>query len=288
MRFRLAALLGLVLVGAPTAVLADTQASASSYRCGSKNPYYGRTDAICVDTSQKGLAAVGNGDVVMGLNRYLWVDKFEDFVGKEVNVTDAWLAEKDTSAAGSPTMAIVADADWGQYEMTLANTNEAEVLTLYTNDELNIDSDRDPVVVFRLNVAVLPSAAAEILVFGLASAQNDTEDSVANHAWFRLEADGDLMIESDDATTDDDDNDTAVDITAGTLYEFKVDCTDPTDCDFFYRSTLGGDWTELLSTTAFSVGADVALQPFAQLSKDSGTGVPSVKIDYVHLLSKRD
>jgi hypothetical protein len=218
----------------------------------------------------------------------LWVDRFEDFLGKEVNVTDEWLSEKDTSAAGTPTLAIVGDADHGLYEMTLAATNEAEVITLYTNDELNVDSDRDPVVVFRLEVNTLPSAAAEIIVFGLGSAQADAEDDVANHAWFRLEADGDLMVESDDATTDDDDNDTTVDITADTKYEFKIDCTDPLDCDFFYRATLSGDWTELLSTTAFSVGADVALQPFVQVSKDSGTGQPSVKIDYIHFMMKRD
>ncbi len=271
-----------------TPALADTQHNTDKLRCATKGPYYGRSDSVCVDTVQKGLVGVGNGDVVMGINRYLWVDKFEDFVGKEVNVTDAWLGEKDTSAAGSPTLAIKADADWGQYEMTLAADNEAEVITLYTADELNVDSDRDPVIVFRLQVNTLPSAAAEIIVFGLGSAQNDTEDSVANHAWFRLEADGDLLIESDDATTDDDDNDTTVDITADTYYEFKVDCTDPTDCDFFYRSTLSGDWTELLASTAFSVGTDIALQPFVQVSKDSGTGQPSVLIDYIHFIAKRD
>lgn len=286
---RISALVASLLVTAAAwTAIADTQVSASNWRCATRNPYAARSDGVCVDTSQKGAAAIGNGDMTMALNRYLWVDMFEDFMGKEVNVTDSWLGEKDTSSSGTPTLAILGDADHGVYEMTLASTDEAEIITLYTNDELNIDSDRDPVIVFRLDVNTLPSAAAEIIVFGLASAQNDTEDSVANHVWFRLEADGDLMIESDDGTTDDNDNDTGIDITADTWYEYKIDCTDPTDCDFFYRATLGGDWTELLSTTAFSVGADVALQPFVQVSKDGGAGQPSVKIDYIHQFHKRD
>jgi hypothetical protein len=275
-----AALLSLLLVG-PSVAFAEQQADATKLLCPNKSPRYKGTHGLCFDYSTRAPVQVVNGQIDHFIPSALSVSVFEDFLGKDINVTDGIWAEKDTSAAGTPTLAIVADADDGVYQLTLAATDEAEIVTLYWNDELNIDTDRGPVLYSRVYVETLPSAAAEIMVWGLASAQNDTEDSVANHAWFRLEADGDLLIESDDGTTDDDDNDTAVDFAADTYYETLVDCRTPTDCDFYYRTALGGDWTELLSTTAFSIGADAAVQPFAQVSKDSGTGQPSLKLDAV-------
>ena len=142
-------------------------------------------------------------------------------------------------------------------------------------------------MVARVYVETLPSAADEIMVIGFGTAQNDDEDAVTNSAWFKLDADADLLVESDDGTTDDNDNDTTVDITADTWYELKIDCSTVTDCDFFYRNTLAGDWTEVLSATAFSLGADASVQPYIQVQKATGAGVPSLKIDYIHVYWKR-
>jgi hypothetical protein len=287
----------LVLAGA-TVVMANTSASPSKFSCPGARPFYGRTDGVCFDQSTLGAGATYgaalmiNGDVDRPLSRVKYAEVFEDFMGATIIPANGALdaaqgpwAVKDTSAAGSPALAIKGDADDGQFEMTLASTSEAENLDLYWNDEQNIDTDRGPVMIVRLQVAVAVSAGK--FVFGFASARNDTLDSIANNAWFLLPGTMDLNVESDDATTDDDDNDTGVDLVAGTWYDFKVDCSVPTDCDFFYRSTLGGDWTELLSTTPFSLGADAQVQPYFQLQKASGTSVPSVLIDFVEVYWKR-
>ena len=275
--------------------LADSQVSNSDYRCGTRNPYYARTDGLCVDTDEKATVAIGNGDMVMGLNRYLIVDLFEDFQGNTdvpgtgdtiVNQSTPWYVD-DQSASGSPTFAEIADADNGQYQLTLAATNEAENLTFYFKDQQTIDSDSGPVMVVRAYVNTLPSAADEIIVMGFGSAQNDDEDAIASNAWFKLDANASLLVESDDTTTNDDDNDTSFDVVVDTWYEFMIDCSTVTDCDFFYRSTLAGDWTEVLAATAFSLGADASVQPYIQIQKATGTGVPSLYLDFVHVWWKR-
>lgn len=270
-------------------------------------PLYGRTDGVGVvpdaggDSSlSDGLVAISNGDVSKTLDHSMYCEVFEDFIGQTaipLNGTgDAssgpWQI-KDTSAAGAPTTVVSGDADNGQLALAFAADNEAEILTLYWGDEQNIDSDQEPVFDIRLSLDA-QFTAGTILVFGLASAYNATADSVANHGWFRVEgANLNLLIESDDATTDDDDNDTTVDLVAATMYEFRVSLSalhggSATNAKFFYRSTLGGDWTPLLATTTFSVGADIALQPIVQLQKASGTATDGIKIDYVRAFWKRN
>lgn len=273
----------------------------------SGSPLYGRSDGIGVvpdaggsNSSGDGLVAVSNGDVCKTLDHAMFCEVFEDFIGQTAipanGTGDAasgpWQI-KDTSAAGSPTKVISGDADNGQLALAFSNTDEAQILTLYWGDEQNIDSDQEPVVDFRLSLDA-QFTAGTILVFGLASAQNDTADTVANHGWFRIEgANLNLLVESDDGTTDDNDNDTTVDLVAATMYEFRVSLSSlhggsATAAKFFYRSTLGGDWTELLTTTTFAVGADTALQPFLQLQKASGTATDGIKIDYVRAFWKRN
>lgn len=276
-------------------IASAAQVDSTKYLCSNQGPIYGETNSVCVDTSQNGLVGVGNGDPVIALNRFLWNDAFIDFIGPADppregdtlvnNLSPFWL--EDDSAAGAPTLAVVADFDSGAFEMTLASNSEAEYVSLSFNDELNIDTDNGPIMYARVRVDVMPAAAAESIVIGFASARNDTLNSITNNAWFYINTDSDLLVESDDNTTDDDDNDTTVDVVADDWYEYKVDCSVPTDCDFFYRTTLGGDWTEVLADTAFSIGADAAVQPFVRLEKTSGTGVPSIDVDYILAMWRR-
>lgn len=273
----------------------------------SGSPLYGRTDGVGVlpdaggdATLSDGLVAISNGDVSKTLDHSMFCEVFEDFIGSTAiaangtgdAATGPWQI-KDTSSAGSPTKTVSADADNGQLALAFDNTSEAQILTLYWGDEQNIDSDQEPVAIYRLALDA-QFTAGTILVFGLASAQNDTADTVANNAWFRVEgANLNLLVESDDNSTNDDDNDTAVDLTAATMYEFMVSASalhgaSATDVRFYYRSTLGGDWTRLLSTTTFKVGADVALQPYLQLQKASGTATDGIKVDYVRTFWKRN
>jgi hypothetical protein len=227
--------------------------------------------------------AVREKDISL-IDRSRRVHVFEDFVGRALNVTDGIFAVKDTSAAGTPTQAIVADAADGQFAMAFSNTNEAQILTLYTNDEQNIPSAKKPVVIFRLKTVAETGGAidsATILAFGLASAQNDTLDSVASHAWFRLSGSQVLTLESDDGTTDNDDKTTGVTLTDDTFYEFMVDATVRTDVKFYYRASTAEQWTRLGNQGVTFTVDSAALQPFVQIQKAADTNTDAVRIDYV-------
>jgi hypothetical protein len=260
---------------------------------GATGPRYGYGDGPCYDQATGGAAICQAGMIDFPLSRALYSQSFEDFLGATViplngalDLAEGAWTRKDTSSAGSPTSVIVGDADNGLLKLAFDSQNEAQVLTLYWNDEQNIDSDQEPVAFFRLQVDQTNNSNTTI-VFGLASAQNDTADSVTQNAWFRLQGDNALLLESDDNTTDSDDKATGVTLTASTLYEFMV-CANSicggsiSDIRFYYRATLGGAWIRLTdaANTTFKMAADSAIQPFLQFQKAANAETDAMEIDY--------
>jgi hypothetical protein len=215
---------------------------------------------------------------------------FDDFLGAQIiqatNVGGPW-AKKDTSSSGAPTMLGVASENTGALKLLLASTGEEEILTLYWSDYLGLSWDKVQRVTFRLKASAITTN--EIAVFGLASAQNDTENSVAYNAWFRLDGGVSVLVETDDGSTDDDDNDTGVDISAGVYKEFVIDFSNGIDDVRFFVTDAGGNLRRVLATTTFSMAGATGTycQPFVQLHKASGSTTPYVTIDYVDIEYKR-
>lgn len=187
---------------------------------------------------------------------------------------------KDTSSAGAPTYT-VATADGGGMVLTLAADSEAEIVTMYHNDVLCFDVARLQSVDIVAKVSGIDSVTT--LVFGMASAQNDTPDSVATNAWFRMQGSVSttaVVVETDDATVDNDDKATGATLSS-TLKKFTIDFTDGlSNIKFFI------DGERVAAETTFSMAALTAglnVQPFVQLQKASGTGTPSVTIKSVRI-----
>lgn len=185
---------------------------------------------------------------------------------------------KDTSSSGTPTYTM---QNGGGVKLTIAATSEEEIVTLYQNDVLPIPLLG--VQRMRFNAVVAGIDAVTTLVMGLASAQNDTEDSVATLAWFRMEGSAStslVVCETDDGTTDNDDKATAVSLSS-TSKEFIIDFSHGiTDIRFFI------DGQPVALATTFSMSAATSstyVQPFVQIHKASGTGVPSVTIGRVEI-----
>ncbi len=270
-----------------------------------------RTDGVGVlvdaggdTTVSDGLVAIANGTVSRSLEPAMLCEVFEDFLGlrviPDVDAEDLsqgiWASQSTASAAP----ARVADYDNGAIKMVLDNGNEVGDQTIYWGDEQNIDSDQGPFMICRVMTSAI-GVAADKMLWGFGSARNALADSVANNAWIML-AGASLALkgESDDATTDSDDkaltteDGTAVTLTAGVWYEFMISMNpihgaSATDVRFFYRSTLGGDWSRLISgTTTFKFGADIACQPYFQIEKTSGTSTPDLQIDYAHVFWRRN
>lgn len=182
---------------------------------------------------------------------------------------------KDTSSAGTPTYLCITE-DGGAMKLTLAATSEEEIVTMYQNDVLPIDLALLQRVEYTLKVAGIDAVTQ--LVFGVASAQNDTEDSVSINAWFKVAGDvstSNVVCETDDGTSDLDDKATGTTISS-TYKKFTIDFTNGISDIRFYI-----DGERVASATTFTLANITAgqnVQPFVQLHKASGTGVPSVTI----------
>lgn len=202
------------------------------------------------------------------------------------------LLKKDTSSSGSPTLTTTADG----LKFTLASTNEIEVLTLYFGDVLSFDIDDLISMEFTLkgNVAL---GANETFVAGLGSAQNDDPDAVAANAWFKIvgaaSANFTLLCESDDGVTDVDDKATGISLPSsgtplhrrlGIYFGEEVATRSPPSTSkgkqvVFRAQDANGVWRRVADNVAFDMsGYSSGLQPFFQLQKASGTGVPAISI----------
>lgn len=218
-------------------------------------------------------------------------DRFElmeDFAYKAGATLPLPWAKKDTSAAGAPVTDFVTDADNGHYKMALAADTEVEVLTLYHNDNLYIDAAAKAIFECRLKVASDVTgagglfAAGDKLVIGLASAQNDTADSVTRNIWFMFAgANHNIYIEGDDNTTDTDDTDSGVDWAENTFVKLHIDMSSLSAVKFYINDVQ-------VPTTISIAAMSGNLQPFIQLQKASAANKDhALTIDYVRTIIER-
>ncbi len=183
---------------------------------------------------------------------------------------------KDTSAAGQP---VYANQNGGGGKLLCDNTSEAQIVTLYQNDVLWLPLLNVKLV--RLNLLVGAFDANTVAVAGLASAQNDTEDSVATNAWFKViggASTHSIVCETDDGTTDTDDVATSQ-LLSTTSKELIIDFTRGINDIRF-----AVDGQPVAQSQQFSMAAATGstyVQPFFQLHKASGTGVGYIKCDHI-------
>jgi hypothetical protein len=210
------------------------------------------------------------------------IDFIDDFIGPAVDETNAW-SLNDTSSAGTPTHAILADET--AVELAIDNTDELQVCGYDFNDKLVFDIDDMKMFVARFKTTEI--AANEQVVIGVGSAWNDAPDSIAEHALFKLDGNMNLLVETDDGTNDNNDKDTTVDLTADTYVWGLIDLSNTADVKF-YTSTDGIVYTRRQEATTFDMSNYTAgLQPMFAIIKASGVTTPSVTVDVVRVTSDR-
>ena len=209
----------------------------------------------------------------------------DDFIGPSVafptsaDPATPWLVV-DTSSAGAPT-AVRATSN---AVLTLAATSEVENLCLAHGDSLAFDIDNIHSIELRVRIGAAFTTGSE-LVFGLGSARNDTTDSVAANAWFKMVGASSTTLvycESDDGTRDNDDISSGT--TLGTTFKkFVIDFTGgKSNVRFFI------DGVRVATGTTFDMSAySSGLQPIVQLQKAANTNVDAVIVDYVEITCKR-
>ncbi len=272
------------------------QVSAENFRALAPQAEPNYSNGQFVEQATGNVVTLKDSEVVDWHDRSLYCRVFEDFLGNvdlpktgdTVVNTSSPLFVYDKSDAGAPTAAASADADSGVYALTIAANDEVEALVLAFGDNRSIDPAQGPVATFRLTPSAI-TAANDKIVFGLGSDRADDPDSVASNAWFCITgANLNLLVESDDGTTDNDDDDTGVDIVAGTFYEYRVDASNYADVKFYYRTSLGGAWIDVTpSGVTYALHATTGLQPYVHCGKASGAGTPTLLIDYVDVVWKR-
>ena len=209
----------------------------------------------------------------------------DDFIGTSATIPASadpatpWLIV-DTSSAGSPTYVRAAS----EATLTLAATSEVENLCLAHGDSLAFDIDLIQSIEMRVKLNAVFTTGSE-LVFGLGSARNDTTDSVAANAWFKMVGANSttlVYVETDDGTRDNDDISTGQ--TLGATYKkFLIDFTGGKSNVKFYI-----DGQRVAASTTFDMSAySSGLQPIIQLQKAANTNVNAVIIDYVDINCKR-
>ena len=213
----------------------------------------------------------------------------EDFLGEEELVSEAgsqgiW----NTIDVGDATEAIVtgggAASMSGVFRLHIAATNEAEDAVLDWADNTSVSVLNDTQIEIRATLTTLPTTGVTA-VWGMAGAHNLAKDSVAESAWFRLDASGALDVETDDTTNDNDDVSTGLTCVAGTYNIYRIDFSVISDVKFYvdgvrYATGTTFDMSNLTATEAL-------MQPYFSLDKASGTGVGDLDIDYVAIWGRR-
>ena len=191
----------------------------------------------------------------------------------------AWLIV-DASSAGTPTYT----KGTSVATLTLAATSEVENLCLAFGDALDFDIDDVQSIEMRVRLTAVFTTGSE-LVFGLGSARNDTTDSVAANAWFKMVGANSttaVYAESDDGVRDNDDIATVA--TLGTTFKrFVIDFTGGKSDVKFYVDGVRVAASQKFDMSGYSSG----LQPMVQLQKAANTNVNAVVIDYVKVEAKR-
>lgn len=203
----------------------------------------------------------------------------DDFIGAAPDAVQWSL--NDTSSAGTPTQTY--EADETAVTLAIDNTDEVQVCGYDFGDKLQFDIDNNPVFIARFKATAITTA--EDVVIGMGAAWNDTLDSSAAHAWLRLKATMDLLLETDDGTNDESE-DSTVNMTADTYLWVKIDFSDTANV-LFYTGTDGETWTARAPATFDMSNYTAGLQPMFAVLKASGTTTPSMSVDVLKVVADR-
>lgn len=207
----------------------------------------------------------------------------EDFLGPQTLLaspvgSDQWDVA-DTSSSGTPTYTV--GGVNGELTIAFDSANEIQNVCVFKSDVLNFDIDLIQSIEFRVKVGGTLNAATS-LAFGLCTARNDTIDSLASHASFRLIGSNAILCETDDSVNDKDDVATGVSLST-TYKRFLIDFTGGKSNVKFYVDGQRVAASTVFDMSNFSTG----LQPYIQLQKTASANTDSVVVDYVEITSKR-
>jgi len=214
---------------------------------------------------------------------------YDDFLGYDVAKTNGQYLNLNSTSDSFWTIAATGGGGPATVQKALSNVtlhleadDETEDGGIYS-DTLIFNIDKGPIFEARIDVAVLPTEAAEVHI-GFQGEAHVADDQVAAaddidlHIFFVLDGGGDYVIYADDGATDSDAIATGVTAVPGTYNILRIDCTDAADVKFY----IDGEGVATGTTFDLSDGT-MMMMPNVMVTKAGGVGVCDVKVDYIRV-----
>ncbi len=227
---------------------------------------------------------------------------FDDFFGSGASISTSGLygsnwAVADTSSAGTPTYIMGVDGGSasgapGIAKLDFDSQSEAQVVILSHAGIEQFDVNDRLIYECRLKMNQAAVTSGTDFSFGLCAGQNATWDSTTIHASFRVvgaTSTTNVVVESDDNTATNDNDDKATGQTLINAYKyFKIDLQDLTNVKF-YMTDSNSRLMRVAPSVTFDLSAYTScVQPVFQLQKASGAATDGVSIDYVRITGRRN
>lgn len=190
-----------------------------------------------------------------------------------------WVAK--IVGAAPPTVGVVSNFGGGAAACTLAATSEAEEALLYAGDQLNWDPAKSLVWESRLALTVLPSTANVEAVWGVHSAYVAGPDNTTTYIDFQVLGSGAVNCRIKDGVSSAQSVATGVTLVASAFHNFRFDCSDPTNVQFYIDGVKVSPAAPTAPMTFAATGA--VMQPYFEVYKPSGTGLATMQIDSAQL-----
>ncbi len=221
---------------------------------------------------------------------YHFYDDFTGLVGQVLNadVAQTW-GVIDVSAAGLTTPIILpgtaANAATGVVHLMMAvGSNEAQDSGIYWADQTPISLYNDVQIEFRLALHDAIGAATQAM-WGVEGAHNADGDTVDESAWFRVQGDQVLTVETDDTTNDEDTVATGITLVADEFHIFRIDFANMADVKFYVDGVRVGQATTLDMTNLSAIEA--MIQPIIKLDHGAVAQAGSIYLDSVRIWGTR-
>lgn len=175
--------------------------------------------------------------------------------------------------------------DNGGYALTHSADSEAQSVRLDGADSLWVDIFKKPklTVYAKIDFDTAMFTADQRAVIGFASAFSAVLDDTTTNCWFRVEgASLNILTESDDGTTDDDDNDSGIDLVDGALTVFEIDASDLSGVLFYVNGVQAGDPLDMSAITS-----STPVQPIVMMQRDDGAEEDVLTVELIQLTWER-
>ena len=185
---------------------------------------------------------------------------------------------KLTVTGTTPTATVVDGSGCG--ELTLANSNATEVQNICLSHDDKLDMDIDLIRTFRARIKAGQTTlnAATTFSIGLASDRSDTIESIAAFALFKVLGTNEVLISTDDGTTDLSDKATGISISSIAWTDLVIDFSNKKDVKFYVNGQ------PVCQNLTFDMSNYTgSLQPYMQLQKTSSNNIDSIIIDYIEV-----